>query len=151
MRRGRRGGMFWVLILLLLVAAAMCSCEKAPINSEVEGHWRVQSIENRAGKQLPCENLFYSIQLQVVELTQKPSTGKVPHLVGRVSYPEKGSMRLSDFYRSAGWKDNGEKVCVEDLHPYGLPSLDTQLRIVKAKGGNLVLETDSTTIRLKKF
>ena len=150
MRRGRRGGMFWVLILLLLVAAAMCSCEKAPINSEVEGHWRVQSIENRAGEQLPCENLFYSIQLQVVEVAQKPRKD-FGAFIGRVEYPSEGEMRMFDFKERGFTSDTQVDATREDLHPYGLPSLDTQLRIVKAKGGNLVLETDSTTIRLKKF
>ena len=151
MRRGRRGGMFWVLILLLLVVAAMYSCEKAPINSNVEGHWRVVSIQNQNGEQLPCENLFYSIQLQVIELNQKPSTGKFKYLVGRVSYPKEGMIRLNQFYESSGIADNGKEATEEDLHQYGLPSLDNHLEIVKANGKQLLLRTDSTVISLKRF
>ena len=126
-------------------------CDKAPINSDIEGHWRVLSIENRQGEEQPCENLFYSIQLQVVELAQKPATGGIGHLVGRVSYPEEGTLRLSDFLKSTGWADDGDTVTVEELRPFGLPALDNRLKVLKAGGKELILQTDSTTIRMKRF
>ena len=151
MRRGRRGGMFWVFILLLLLMAAMCSCDKAPINSDIEGHWRVLSIQNTNGEEQPCKNLFYSIQLWLVELEQKPKTENYGHFLGKFEYLEDGSLRMHSFLQSIGVADNGKEATEEDLRPYGLPSLDNRLEIIKANGKELVLRTDSTTIRMKRF
>ena len=48
------------------------SCKKEPINSEIEGHWQLLEFTTKADNEIhPCERIYYSIQLWVVEVAEK--------------------------------------------------------------------------------
>ena len=149
--------------LTLLLAAA---CEKEPVNSDVEGFWRLESFTTRAdGRTTRPERLFVSIQLWVVRLGNLPAAttpgGSTGHTggdpsgagtyTGRYAYSEEeGTVRMWDFSTTS---EPGVPNYVEAEHlmPYGIGSTDTTFRILEADGHSLVLQSDYATLRLTRF
>ena len=100
-----------LLLATLLFTAS--GCEKEPINSDVEGFWRLESFTTRAdGRTTRPERLFVSIQLWVVRLGNLPAAttpgGSTGHTsgdpsgagtyTGRYAYSEEeGTVRMWDF------------------------------------------------------
>ena len=156
--------------LTLLLAAA---CEKEPVNSDVEGFWRLERFVTKAdGATTRPERLFVSIQLWVVRLGNLAS-GSTPGdsdgagdrdpsgagtFTGRYACDEENNtVRMWDFFAAPdGSLTEEEKQALEEenlarLAPYGIGALDTTFRIVQAGGHRLVLESDYATLYLTRF
>ena len=57
---------------MVMLAIVCNSCKKEPINSDIEGHWQLLEFTTKADNEIhPCERIYYSIQLWVVEVAEK--------------------------------------------------------------------------------
>lgn len=63
---------FYIGLCLTLLTLLCQGCQKEPLNSDIEGHWQLLEFTTKAdGVVHPCERIYYSIQLWVVEVAEK--------------------------------------------------------------------------------
>ena len=139
--------------LLVFLLVLLGGCEKAPINSDIEGMWKLEEYTTTEdGVTHPCERIYYSIQLWVVDIAEKQGTKGYASSIGRFAYGEdENTVIMKDFYYRKGTTDSKEPTKLEDLQPYGLNSLETTFEIVKSDGKNMVLRSDYATLTFSKF
>lgn len=139
----------WLLIILLPL---LSGCEKAPINSYIEGMWKLEEfVTHEDHISHPCERIYYSIQLQVVDIAEKQGKYDYKPSVGRFIYGENGTLIMKDFHYRAMTTDNKQATKLEDLRPYGINNLETTFKIIKANGKDLVLRSDYATLTFTSF
>lgn len=145
-------GKLYIGILTFLLVL-LGGCKKAPINSDIEGMWKLEEYTTTEdGVKHPCERIYYSIQLWVVDIAEKQGTQGYKPSIGRFIYGEDGNtVIMKDFYYRQGTTDSKEATTLEDLQPYGLNSLETTFEVVKSDGSNLVLRSDYATLTFSKF
>ena len=142
----------WGIGLLLLVVL-MGGCAKQPINSDVEGFWQLERFTTLAdGETHEPERIYYGINRYVVEISEKQGSQGYGSFIGRFAYGEDGQEALmSEFKERDKTTDNGKDATVEQLKPFGIGTLETVFRIVKADGKRLVLESDYARLELSRF
>ena len=142
----------WGIGLLLLVVL-MGGCAKQPINSDVEGFWQLERFTTLAdGETHEPERIYYGINRYVVEISEKQGSQGYGSFIGRFAYQEDGQEALmSEFKERDKTTDNGKDATVEQLKPFGIGTLETVFRIVKADGKRLVLESDYARLELSRF
>lgn len=85
--------------LCMMVLAMICNdCKKEPINTEIEGHWQLLEFTTKADNEVhPCERIYYSIQLWVVEVAEKQGPQGLTPFRGRYQYDEaSNSITMND-------------------------------------------------------
>lgn len=143
--------MYTALFSLLLLLLG--GCEKAPIDSRIEGMWRLEEYTTlEDGAVHPCEDIFYSIQLWVVDIACKPGRGGYKSSIGRFIYEEGDAVTMKDFhYRKGTTDDSKTPTRIEDLRPYGINSLETTFEVVHSDKHALTLRSDYATLKFSKF
>ena len=131
----------WGIGLLLLVVL-MGGCAKQPINSDVEGFWQLERFTTLADNKIHEPERIY----------EKQGSQGYGSFIGRFAYQEDGQEALmSEFKERDKTTDNGKDATVEQLKPFGIGTLETVFRIVKADGKRLVLESDYARLELSRF
>lgn len=145
------GKIYATALLFLLVLLG--GCEKAPINSNIEGMWKLEEFTTLEDNKVhPCERIYYSIQLWVVDIAEKQGTHGYKPSIGRFCYGEDGNtVIMKDFYYRQGTTDSKESTTVEDLQPYGINAQETIFEIVESDKHNLTLRSDYAILRFSKF
>lgn len=133
--------------------AILCnSCEKEPINRDIEGHWQLLEFTTKAdGEVHPCTRIYYSIQLWVVEVAEKQGPQGLTPFRGRYQYDESSrSIRLSEMSTYAT-PENSRPAEVWELNPYGLNNVNTTFKVIESDGKQMTLESDYALLKLRKF
>ena len=155
---------------LLHIALTVCllltaGCKKKPIDRNIEGQWKLeQFVTLDDGQTHPCDRIYFSMQMHVVELQEKQGTQGLQWFVGELSYGEDHrTLTMSGFRGTKSTGDNGIRVGidkdekgniiypVEMLNPYGINSTETLFEVVKADGKNLILRSDYATLTFTSF
>lgn len=139
---------FSTVCLALLTTLLFHSCRKAPINGDLDGQWKVVSIENRNSGSIsaPGQSLFICINLHVVQLTPA-------NFSGNMTYDQKQGVVTWDFpYGKPELNPSvNPDAYQKKLKWYGIPSNPVTLKVSELNGKRLVLLTDSTVITCKRF
>ena len=140
------------LLVLLMGCLAFAGCKKAPINSDIEGHWQLVEYTTHAdGIIHKCERIYYSIQLWVIEVAEKGGSLGLESFRGRYRYEEdNNSIHFTDMSTYAT-PENSRPATVEELLPYGLNNVNTKLEVLEKGRKKLVLRSDYATVYLKRF
>lgn len=141
------------LALAGIVALLMGGCKKAPINNDFEGMWILERFTTQADDEVhACQRMYVSIQLWVMEVSEKQGPHGYGTFIGRCIYDGKGeSITVKEFYQRASTGDNGIPATAEQLKPWGMNATETTFRVLKADGKQLVLESDYAILELKRF
>ena len=77
-------------IAAAVMALAMSGCDfKEPVNSDIEGFWKLERFETRAdGRMHECTRLYYSITRYVVEVSEKQGPNGYGTYIGRFGYED---------------------------------------------------------------
>lgn len=136
------------IVMLLACCVWMTCCQKAPMNEKVEGHWQLTSFETTDGTTHTCERIYYSIQLQLLEINNK-GDNHYGAFIGRFHYhPETKKIRVSEF-RERGAED--KLATKEQLQPFGMNSTETEFDVIEANGKTLILKSDYATLTFRDF
>ncbi len=145
------------ITLASLIALLCTSCEKKPIDEDIEGMWKMEqftTIEDGVVHN-ECQRIFISIQLQLVQLNEKQCEHGYGTYIGHFSYNDDHSeVTMKDFkyqYSSTTTGDDGIDATVEELLPYGINATETTFRVLEADGSRLVLQSDYATLELTSF
>lgn len=140
------------LLFFLLTCIALMGCKKAPINSDIEGHWQLtEFITHTDEKVHPCERIYYSIQLWVVEVAEKSGSQELQPFRGRYRYDEQSNKVYLTEMSTYATPENSRPATVEELLPYGLNNVDTEFEVLKKGRKELILRSDYATLYLKRF
>ncbi|MCM1021995.1 MAG: lipocalin-like domain-containing protein [Muribaculum sp.] len=123
------------LNVVLLLCVSLGSCEKSPLNGELDNMWQVMSIENVAtGEVTKPDQIYYCIYRDVIQLTG----------VGRGT--QTGVLEYKNHVLSVTFpmaKDG-------DLLPWAIPGT-TERFDVKLHSGKMTLRSATAVLKLKKF
>lgn len=141
------------IVLFALLLVILGGCEKAPINNDIEGMWKLEEFTTLEDNKVhPCERIYYSIQLWVVDIAEKQGIHGYKPSIGKFCYGEDGkTVIMKDFYYRRGTTDSKEPTTIEDLQPYGLNSKETTFEIMESDKHNLTLRSDYATLKFSKF
>lgn len=139
------------LLIALFIGLLTGSCEKAPENRNIEGFWQLLNYTTESdGVVHTCDRIYYAIQLQIAELSEKGGSQNLPTLKGLYHYDEAtNSITINDFK----YKEKGDFLTPneEQLNSYGLNKPNMELEVLKADGDYLVLKSEYATLTLKRF
>lgn len=120
---------------IIFIATAM-SCQKRNINGDLDGQWRIISIENlQEGTTTEPQGLFICFNLHTVNLTKGPVifAGNMVHDGNRIALE---------------FPYNTDNV---SLNEWGIYSWQTTFEITHLSGSDLTLRSDTALICLRKF
>ena len=138
---------------LILACLLMPGCAKQPVDSSVEGFWKLERFTTKEdGAVHEPERIFYGITRYVVEFAERQGTQGYGVFIGRFGYKDEGREAvMSEFKVRAATSDSKKDATLEQLKPFGIGAMETTFRIVKADGKALVLESDYAKLELKRY
>lgn len=133
------------ILLSFLLLLATTACEKASINGKLDGRWQLMSISYANGTTENCDRIYYSIQLHLIEISNK---GNNPcTFIGRFSYKD-NEVTISEF-RNRG--NEQEFASLSELSQFGLNRPITTFLVEKVTSKQLILKSDYATLTFRKF
>ncbi len=102
---------FFFIILLSLSA-----CDKAFVNGDLDGMWRLEKVEFRGEDILP-ENIFFSFQRHIVMFGRYYNEG-TPFLYMGTFAHEEGKMTMTGFKEYPGIADVCDESVLESFYIY---------------------------------
>ncbi|WP_317345538.1 lipocalin-like domain-containing protein [Phocaeicola plebeius] len=143
---------FYTTLCLVMLTMLCNSCSKEPINSNVEGHWQLLEFTTKADNQVhPCERIYYSIQLWVVEVAEKQRPQKLTSFRGRYQYDETSHTIEMAEMSTYDTPENSRPAETWELEPYGLNNVNTTFKVITSDKKYMTLESDYSILRFKKF
>lgn len=143
---------FYIGLCMVMMAIICNGCKKAPINSEIEGHWQLLEFTTKADNEVhPCERIYYSIQLWVVEVAEKQGTQGLASFRGRYRYDGATHTITMTEMSTYDIPENSRPAEVWELEPYGLDNVNTTFRVVETSHKYMTLESDYAILKFKRF
>lgn len=142
------------ILIGLCIIGGIGGCQKAPINSNIEGQWRLKQFTIReTDETVKCERLYYSITRMVTEVAEKQGSNEYGIYIGRTEYRNNETqLVVKDFKVRQFTSDNGEKAPVEKLRHFGINNqAETIFDVVHCNGKIMTLESDYARLELEKF
>jgi hypothetical protein len=99
----------------------------------------------------PCERIYYSIQLWVVEVAEKQGPQGLTPFRGRYQYDEASNSITMNDMSTYDLPENSRPAEVWELEPYGLNNVNTTFKVVETNGKYMTLESDYAILKFKKF
>lgn len=121
------------LAVLFLFSIFFASCEKGPINGNLDNMWKMTSME-RDGVTTHPRQYYYAIYREVIQLYAPGYETQT----GMIEY--KGGIMYLTFPMSKA----------EDLAPWGIDGTNQQFN-VKLTSNHLTLQSGTTKMEFKKF
>ena len=137
-----------VKILLSGVLLLFSACAKAPMNGELDGQWQLLRFETTDGNVQACNRLYFSFQLQVVEVADKGGDGYGTY-IGRFTYDEE--LAEVCIYELRPRSNEGRLATLNELAPFGLFSAESLFKITGMGDGSMVMASDSAVLYFRKF
>ena len=146
---------FLVQILAgICILAGLSGCQKAPINSDIEGQWILKQFTLRkTDETVTCERLYYSITRMVTEVAEKQGPNGYGTYIGRTEYRnDETQLVVKDFKVRQSTSDSGEDAPVDKLRHFGInDQAETVFDVVYCNGKTMTLESDYARLELEKF
>lgn len=134
-------------ILYICLILLTLSCERIFINGDLDGMWRLESVETAGGVVYP-DNIFYSFQRHLAMMgiyseTEHPTN----YYMGCFVY-ENDCIVMDNFYRYPGM----DGVCVpEELANLYIYDTPTEFKVEKINDRTLVLSAAGARYSFKKW
>ena len=138
----------------ICILAGLSGCQKAPINSDIEGQWILKQFTLReTDETVTCERLYYSITRMVTEVAEKQGPNGYGTYIGRTEYRNNETqLVVKDFKVRQSTSDSGEDAPVEKLRHFGIDNqVETVFDVVHCNGKTMTLQSDYARLELEKF
>lgn len=138
----------------ICILAGLSGCQKAPINSDIEGQWILKQFTLReTDETVTCERLYYSITRMVTEVAEKQGPNGYGTYIGRTEYRKNETqLVVKDFKVRQSTGDSGEDAPVEKLRHFGIDNqVETVFDVIHCNGKTMTLESDYARLELEKF
>ena len=129
------------------------SCQKAPLNDNIEDFWKLVEYTTKHNQKLhKCEQIFYALQLQVIEISERGGNLGLPRIQGLYEYNQStNKINIRNLYY---YNENTQDFSTPDsliLHSFGLNDINTTFEVVSVDKRWMTLESDYAILKLKKF
>lgn len=142
------------ILYMLCLIIGINGCKKAPINSDIEGLWRLKQFTIlETDKSITCQRLYYSITRMVTEVSEKEGPNGYGTYISRTEYRENGTqLVLKDFKVRSSTSDNKQNAPIESLRNFGINNQqETIFNIIHCNGKTMTLKSDYAQLELEKF
>ena len=131
------------VIFLFIITMLVISCSKVPINGDLDGMWKMTSMEWSDGTTTSPERIFFSFELDCIQVTNK----------GNNSCSYIGLMNKNDnTIRVDKFKDSsGEIKKAECLKQFGILETPTEFNIEKINHSKLIIKSKDCILSFTKF
>ena len=131
------------IIFLFIITMLVISCSKVPINGDLDGMWKMTSMEWSDGTTTSPERIFFSFELDCIQVTNK----------GNNSCSYIGLMNKNDnTIRVDKFKDSsGEIKKAECLKQFGILETPTEFNIEKINHSKLIIKSKDCILSFTKF
>ena len=145
---------FLAIISIAIAGLVTDSCDKTPINGNLDGMWQLMRVEdNGISTDVSTTQHYMCVQLHLIQLTKYGDfhTGIFCH------FDHKGkTLRLYDFYDRTHYVGNNikdEKLTdASTLWPWGIYLLDTMFQVNKLTEDALILQDPTgRVLTFRKF
>ena len=107
-----------IACILSLLAVIMTSCDKAFVNGDLDGMWRLVKVE-KEGAELYPENIYYSFQRHLVMMGVYGEEGMPTNFYMGVFARNGCCMLMNNFYRYPGVEGECDPEELENLYIFG--------------------------------
>ena len=138
----------------ICILTGLNGCQKAPINSDIEGQWILKQFTIReTDETVTCQRLYYSITRMVTEVAEKQGPNGYGAYIGRTEYRnDETQLVVKDFKVRQSTSDSGENAPVEKLRYFGIDNqAETVFDVIHCNGKTMTLESDYARLELEKF
>ena len=137
---------------LILACLLMPGCAKQPVDSSVEGFWKLERFTTKEDGAVHERNGFSTGSRATWWKCGTAGYAGYGDFIGRFGYTDEGREAvMSEFKVRAATSDSKKDATLEQLKPFGIGAMETTFRIVKADGKALVLESDYAKLELKRY
>lgn len=144
----------WTIIFLAIITTLATSCDKVPVNGDLDGMWQVMSItHNGQVEEVKEQQSYLSIQLHLFQL------GTLANSIQYFGYFDhtKDSLYLRNISVPSQHEQAGEDDVLIDerdiakLHRWGIYRSPDGFKVITLNNDKLVLQSDSVTVSFRKF
>lgn len=142
-----------IILSLLLVCSMFISCDKMPMNGDLDGMWKIVEIEhNGIVQNTEDDDLYMSIQLKLFQLSTIPLNyvyGYFEHKDNKIHF-----WQFSYYSNNESTADDNTRIPESDkefLKKWGYYSLDETFEVEKLNRNELILKSNSVRIKYVKF
>ena len=130
---------FLGFLLAVVVSTSFLSCQKAPINGNLDGQWEVMEVYPKPENEVIDQRLFYNFYLHVCQLTYYGGY----FLDGEISYDGES------LYINFPAKLNNFQV--KGLSQYGISTNPVVFDVEFPDKNSLILSNEEAMVVLRKF
>ena len=133
-------------IFLLLLTLAFAACDKVYINGNLDGMWRLVSVQYPDSTAFP-QQVFYSFQRHLSQVGKYYDEEQPVRFLGELDY-NGNSLSMSNFQR---FPLEEYPATLEMLREFHLYSDSTAFTIVTLSKERLIMQSQERTYTLKKW
>ena len=146
---------YWLYAaILLILLPLLANCDREPINSDVEGHWKLEEFTiQETGEKVACERIFWGITRAGAKLFEKQGKHGYAPLDALIEYRNNETVFvLKDILVMSSKEENKKTPTLEQMLPYGLNNAEESVfEVVRASHKQLVLQSDFARLQFLKF
>lgn len=130
-------------LFILSLILMMISCDKPPINGDLDGMWKMTLIKYSNGEEMAPKRIFFCIERNCIELNNK---GESPcNYIGRMN-------KESDIITIDNVKDsNGNIKDIDKLKQFGIFEMPAKFDIEKLNSSKLIIKSKDCILYFTKF
>ena len=134
------------ILYILLVSSTLIACDKVYINGDLDGMWKLKSVEYPDSISYP-NHIFYSFQRHLTQLTKDNDTDLPTRFLGNLSYIG-NTITMSKFY---SFPQEPFAATLSHLKEFHLYRDSTIFNIVTLNDETLIMTSDERTYTLQKW
>lgn len=135
-----------MLAMVLICTTLLSGCRQWPINGKLDGQWQIMTIENRHTGEIttPEPRQYICFNLHVCNLWEYDGINKPAAELTYSKGDDSLSLRFSE-NNVTGIKN------ITILPKWGIYNLNVKFNILELDGKSLVLESDDSVLRCRRF
>ncbi len=136
-----------ILFLFSIILLTLSSCDKAFVNGDLDGMWRLEKITGDGGDIFP-QRVYYSFQRHIVMFGEYYTEG-TPHLYMGNFNCEGGTITMNGFKEYPGIADVCDAVVLERFGIYNPAGVTFDIDLLN--GNTLVMNADGRVYYFRKW
>lgn len=132
--------------IFLLLTLAFTACDKVYINGELDGMWRLKSVQYPDSTAHP-QQVFYSFQRHLSQIGKYYDEEQPTRFLGELDYNGK-TLSMSNFHRFPLEEYPATLKMLAEFHLY---SDSTSFTIITLNGETLIMQSDCGLYTLEKW
>ncbi len=135
--------------------SAMVSCDKVPINGDLDGMWQVMTIQTPQGvRNMKAERAYLSVQLKLCQWdnAKRRYYSHFEHQGDSLFFYDFAYISLHRTKDDDNeWMTEYDMVKKKIMDVWGIHNLNARYRVIELNGDNLTLQSADTIISFRKF